>query len=151
MTWPEGSKPRISWLTQLVRPVWNSCLCRNMFSRARPRPLSSWPSFPIKSNIINQISTTIYNNYLQQLFTTTIDNNYSKGSIERSIQSIRTRESTQNGDYLPKRMEVIDPPRSPVNVTEIPLLGNRRINPLKHVNTSCYESPSLHYVIVFCF
>lgn len=47
---PSASKPRISWPTLLVLPDSCSCLWRNSFIRASPRPLSSspWVNTPSK-------------------------------------------------------------------------------------------------------
>ena len=48
LTSPCDVKPIISWLMDDVLPDWISCKCRNRFSRALPRPLSSspWVSTP---------------------------------------------------------------------------------------------------------
>lgn len=45
------SKPRISWEIDDVLPDCTSWRCRNMFSRARPRPLSSWPCVNTPSSV----------------------------------------------------------------------------------------------------
>ncbi|CAN8007641.1 unnamed protein product [Ixodes pacificus] len=56
-TLPLESKPRMSLPTLEVRPDSTSCLCRNSFCRARPRPLSSSPWVSTPSRVLLPAST----------------------------------------------------------------------------------------------
>ena len=54
---PQLSKPRMSLPTLLVRPDSISCLCRNSFWRAYPRPLSSSACVRTPSRVLLPAST----------------------------------------------------------------------------------------------
>ena len=56
-TLPWQSNPKISFPTLLVLPDSNSCLCRNNFWRARPRPLSRSPCVNTPSKVLFPAST----------------------------------------------------------------------------------------------
>ena len=56
-TSPFESNPRISLPTLLVRPVSASCLCRNNFKRAVPRPSSKEPCVKTPNNVLFPAST----------------------------------------------------------------------------------------------
>lgn len=56
-TLPQASNPKMSLPTLLVRPDSISCLCRNSFCRAKPRPLSSSPCVSTPSRVLFPAST----------------------------------------------------------------------------------------------